>query len=372
MASLPLSKRPAWGLEIGGTLFRFIGDPTFSRASNPTPGLHRTVPQARIRTMKRSGGCLGLISLSVLLFSAAGSVRAADVRLGLIGLDTSHVTAFTEILNDPASKGHVSGARVVAAFKGGSPDIESSWNRVEEYTRTLQQKYGVKIYDSIEELCRNVDAVLIESVDGRPHLAQARPVIAARKPLYIDKPMGGTLADVREIFRLASEAGVPVFSASSLRFGTNTQAVRAGSIGTVTNALTSSPAHLEKTHPDLFWYGVHGVESLYTVMGTGCESVRRGTNAEGGIEVVGRWKGGRTGTFSEGKGYSGIAHGTGGSQAVGGYDGYAPLVVEIVKFFQTGIAPVKPEETIEIFTFMTAADESKRRNGAEVRMMDIK
>lgn len=306
-----------------------------------------------------------------MILPAVVSLHAADLRLGIVGLDTSHVTAFTEILNDPASKGHVSGAVVVAAFKAGSPDIESSWSRVDGYTKTLQEKFGVKLYDSIEELCRNVDAVLIEHVDGRPHLAAARPVIAARKPLYIDKPMAASVADVREIFRLASAANVPIFSASSLRFASNTLAVRAGSIGTVTNAVTSSPAHLEKTHPDLFWYGVHGVESLYTVMGTGCESVRRGTNAEGGIQVTGRWKDGRIGTFSEGKGYSGLAQGTRGSQAVGSYDGYAPLVEAIVRFFQTGIAPVKPEETMEIFTFMEAADESKRRGGAEVRLSEI-
>lgn len=307
---------------------------------------------------------------SVILLAAV-SLRAADLRLGIVGLDTSHVTAFTEILNDPTAKGHVPGAVVVAAFKGGSPDIESSWSRVDGYTKTLQDKYGVKLYDTIEELCRNVDAVLIENVDGRPHLAAARPVIAARKPLYIDKPMAASVADVREIFRLAAAANVPIFSSSSLRFASNTLAVRAGSIGTVTNAVTSSPAHLERTHPDLFWYGVHGVESLYTVMGTGCESVRRGTNAEGGIQVTGRWKDGRIGTFSEGKGYSGLAQGTRGSQAVGSYDGYAPLVEAIVRFFQTGVAPVKPEETIEIFTFMEAADESKRRGGAEVRLSEI-
>ncbi len=305
--------------------------------------------------------------------SLVGASLAADpeLRLGLIGLDTSHVTAFTEILNNPNAKDHVPGARVVAGFKGGSPDIESSWSRVEEYTKTLQEKYGVKIYDSIEELCRNVDAVLIESVDGRPHLAQVRPVIAARKPFYIDKPIGGTLPDAVEILRLAAEAGVPVFSASSLRFATNTLAVRAGVIGTVTNAVTSSPAHLEKTHPDLFWYGVHGVESLFTVMGPGCISVHRGTAPDGGIEVTGKWKDGRMGTFREGKGYSGMAQGTRGSMAVGSYDGYAPLVAAIIPFFRTGIAPVKPEETLEIFAFMEAADESKRRGGAEVTLAEV-
>jgi predicted dehydrogenase len=196
-------------------------------------------------------------------------------------------------------------------------------------------------------------------------------VIAAGKPVYIDKPIAGTLSDAIEIFRLAERAKVPVFTASSLRFGSNTLAVRNGRIGIVTNAWTGSPAHVEKTHPDLFWYGVHGVESLFTVMGTGCVSVRRGTTPEGLIEVVGTWKGGRRGTFREGKGYEGRAEGTKGSSPVGAYDGYAPLIAAVVPFLKTGVAPVQPEETLEIFAFMEAADESKRRGGAEVTLAEV-
>ena len=78
---------------------------------------------------------------------------AADLRIGIIGCDTSHVTAFTEVLNNPQAKGHVPGGKVVAAYKGGSPDIPSSINRVEEYATTLRDKYGVKMCDTIEALC---------------------------------------------------------------------------------------------------------------------------------------------------------------------------------------------------------------------------
>lgn len=299
------------------------------------------------------------------------TARAADLRLGLVGLDTSHVTAFTEILHNEQAKGHVPGARVVAAFKGGSADIPSSIGRVEEYTTALREKYGVKIYDTIEQVCANVDAVLITAVDGRPHLEQARIVIAARKPLYLDKPVGGTLRDAIEIYRLAEAAGVPIFSSSSLRFAKNTQAVRNGSIGQVLSAETSSPSSLEPNHPDLFWYGVHGCESLFTVMGTGCETVERRKTADGKIEVIGKWKGGRTGIFREGAGYSGKAIGEKGESAVGSFDGYAPLVVEIVKFLQTRQAPVSPVETIELFAFMEAADESKRQGGKPVALADV-
>ena len=168
---------------------------------------------------------------------------AGELRVGIIGCDTSHVTAFTEVLNNPEAKGHVPGAKVVAAFKGGSQDIPDSWSRVEGYSTTLREKYGVRFYDTIEQMCRDVDAVMLESVDGRPHLDQMRAVLKAappdaagkgsRKPVYIDKPMAGSLRDVIEIFKLAQAAGVPVFSSSSLRFGKDTQAVHQGSIGKV-------------------------------------------------------------------------------------------------------------------------------------------
>ncbi|HTH49386.1 MAG TPA: gfo/Idh/MocA family oxidoreductase, partial [Candidatus Limnocylindria bacterium] len=122
-----------------------------------------------------------------------------------------------------------------------------------------------------------------------------------------------------------------------------------------------------------FWYGVHGCESLFTVMGTGCESVRRGQTADGKIEVTGTWAGGRLGVFrEEDKGYGGHAQGTKGEAPAGNFDGYAPLVSEIVKFFQTKQPPVAAAETLELFTFMEAADESRRQNGAEVKLSDVR
>jgi len=136
-----------------------------------------------------------MISLTVLLIvfftlPCETNAREKVFRLGMIGLDTSHVIAFTRVINDPAKN---YGCKVVAGFPGGSPDIPSSADRVENYTNQLRDKYGVEIVDTIEELCQKVDGVLLESVDGRPHLKQAIPVIKARKPLFIDKPMAGSL-----------------------------------------------------------------------------------------------------------------------------------------------------------------------------------
>ena len=310
---------------------------------------------------------LRLLLAAVLVCGAAA--WGADLRIGIIGCDTSHVVAFTETLNNPEAKGHVAGGKVVAAYKGGSADIPSSIRNIEGYSKTLREKYGVKFYDSIEEMCKDVDAVLLESVDGRPHLEQVKPVLQARKPVFIDKPMAASLKDVVEIFRLAKEAKVPVFSSSSLRFARDTQAVHNGSIGKVSYAETYGPCEPEPHHPDLFWYGVHGVESLFTIMGTGCQTVQRQTTPDGKIEVVGTWSGGRKGVYREDKGFHGLAKGEKGEAAAGSFDGYQPLVVAFMKFFQTGVAPVPPEETIEIMAFMEAADASKKQGGAPVKIV---
>jgi len=288
------------------------------------------------------------------------------LRAGIIGLDTSHVIAFTQILNDPKAGPEIAGVRVVAAFPGGTPDNPSSWNRVGQYTEKIRAM-GVEIVPSIDELLRRVDVILLESVDGRPHLEQARPVIAARKPLFIDKPMAASLADVIEIFRLAHEAAVPCFSSSSLRFGSGFQEARHGKFGQVRRCTAWSPMSIEPHHPDLFWYGVHGVEILYTVMGTGCQSVRR----EGQEKVVGVWADGRQGTFMAKKGYGAEIEGTAGKAVIDKYEGYRPLVVQIVKFFKTGVPPVSAEETTELFAFMEAADESKRQGGAAVTIESV-
>ena len=179
------------------------------------------------------------------------------------------------------------------------------------------------------------------------------------------------MKDALAIFDLAKKHKVPVFTSSSLRFAKTTLAVREGSIGKVTHCETHSPCSLEPHHPDLFWYGIHGVESLFTVMGPGCLSVQRGKTKDGKIEVTGKWTGARTGVFREGKGYGGKAIGKKGESEVGKYDGYAPLVREIVSFFKTGKPPVPPEESIAIYAFMEAADESKRRNGEEVPLTEV-
>ncbi|TMQ34470.1 MAG: Gfo/Idh/MocA family oxidoreductase, partial [Planctomycetota bacterium] len=264
---------------------------------------------------------------------------------------------------------------IVAAYPGGSRDVPESWNRVAGYTKEIQQKYGVEIVDSIDALLEKVDVVFLESVDGRPHLDQVKPVFKAHKPVFIDKPVAGSLADALKIYRLAKESNTPCFSSSSLRFSPGILGMSQNSrVGKVLGCDAYGPCSLEAHHPDLFWYGVHGVETLFTIMGTGCVSVARAHTKDTDF-VTGVWKDGRIGTFRGTRAgkydYGATVFGTAGTAPSGGYAGYEPLVVEICKFFKTGKPPVSAEETIEIFAFMEAADESKRQGGAPVTLESV-
>jgi hypothetical protein len=289
-------------------------------------------------------------------------------RVGIIGLDTSHSIAFTKTLNDPAPELDFREYKVVVAYPHGSRDIESSVSRIPRYTEEIQTM-GVTISESIDQLLDEVDVVLLETNDGRLHLEQAMQVFKAGKRVFIDKPIAASYSDAVAIFEASEKYGVPVFSSSSLRYMDGIDEVLNGEIGEVRGADTFSSASIEKTHPDLFWYGIHGVEPLFTVMGTGCKEVAR-VYTEGTDIVTGTWKDGRIGTFRgirDGKGgYGGTVFGEKEIRTLGGYAGYSPLLVEIAKFFDTGISPVTREETLEIFAFMEAADESKAKGGLAV------
>jgi hypothetical protein len=302
----------------------------------------------------------------LLLAVAAG----AQIRVGIIGTDTSHVPAFTRLLNDPKHPEHIPGARVVAAYKGGSKDVESSYTRVDKFAAEIERDWGVEIVPDIKTLVSKVDAVLLESVDGRAHLPQAREVFAARKPVFIDKPLASTLEDAREIARLAAASGTPWFSSSSLRWSEIATTMKHAD---ATGVITWGPGPTEPNHHlDLSWYGIHAVEMLYTLMGPGCVEVAR-LSTLGADVVTGRWKDGRMGTVR-------ALRPSGGYGAVvfrpkeilqsppKSRSSYTPMVREIVKFFETRVPPVPNQETLEIFAFMDAAQRSKEAGGAAVRL----
>jgi len=318
-------------------------------------------------------------ALTTMGLGIAGSAAAVNIRtnkgkrIGMVGLDTGHSEAFTKSLNDPLAGEKFLGYRVVAAYPKGTENILEWKNRIPEITKKVES-YGVEIVSSMDDLLKKVDVVLITCIDGNQHLEQALPAFEAGLPVFIDKPFAGSLSDAYAIADAAKKYKVPLFSSSSLRYINGAEEIANGKIGPVIGAEAYSPAHLEAHHPDLFWYAVHGVETLFTIMGTGCLRVQR-TFTEDTDLVVGVWEDDRIGTFRgirKGQGGYGVTvFGEKGISVLNEYSGYEPLLHKVCEFYESGKAPIPIEETLEIFAFMQAAEESKERGGISVDLESV-
>lgn len=309
------------------------------------------------------------------LFSLNGFVVLAqkEVKIGIIGLDTSHSIAFTRFLNGEEKKDKYNDFKIVAAYPYGSRTIKSSYERIPGYIEQVQ-KLGVEIVSSIPELLEKVDYILLETNDGNLHLEQANQVFKSGKIAFIDKPLGANLAQAIAIYELSKKYNVPFFTSSALRYVEKNQKIRNGEFGLVLGADCYSPHSPEVSHSDFGWYGIHGVEMLFTVMGTGCAYVNRMSSDSTDV-VVGKWIDGRIGSFraiQQGESiYGGTAYTHSGAVSFGPYQGYEALLDEILNFFKTHVAPISEKETLEIFAFMEASNESKRKDGKIISIKKI-
>ena len=298
----------------------------------------------------------------------AGKPSVTQVPIGVIGMDTSHSVAFTKYINSQDN-----GFKVQTACTTVSKDIPSSYERVNKFTNEMRDE-GVKILDSIDQVLEASECILLETNDGRLHLEQAKQVFESKKKVFIDKPVAATFEDVAAIYKLANENNVPMFSSSGTRYLSQPQKVRAGLVGEVLGADTFSPVSYEPNHSDLFWYGIHGVELLFTVLKEGCQRVRRFTT-ENYDTVIGEWKSGQVGTFrgivKGEKGYGGQVFGTDGMTYLGSWEGYDPMIETILEFFRTGVSPIPNRETLEIYAFMEAARISSHNNGEWIELNSL-
>ncbi|MEQ7801502.1 Gfo/Idh/MocA family oxidoreductase [Pedobacter sp. ASV1-7] len=322
-----------------------------------------------IKTTALAGAGIGFFN-SAKAFDVS-TFSASDKRIGIIGLDTSHSEVFTKLINNGGPE--MAGYKVVAAYAQGSKDIPQALKAKPGITAAVKGM-GVELVDSIEELIRKVDVVLLETVDGRPHYEQALPVMQAGKRMFIDKPIAATLEDAKKIYAASKKYNAPIFSSSALRYDTNVMKVTGGSIGKVLGADVYTPGEIEPNHMDMAWYAIHGIEMLFTVMGPGCKTVTR-IHKDGADFITGVWNDGRIGSVRAirkgAANIAGTAFGEKGIAPLGPFNSYAPLIGEIISFFETGKPPVSEAETMEIFTFIRAADMSRKRNGASIAMASV-
>jgi predicted dehydrogenase len=293
--------------------------------------------------------------------------------MGLVGLDTSHVEAFTRLLNDAGQEHHVPGGRVVAAFPGGSPDFELSHSRVEVFTRTLRDDYQVSIVESPKAVAEQVDAILLTAVDGRAHLSLFQTLAPYGKPVFIDKPLATSSADAYAISGLAQKYNVPLMSCSSLRYA-QPLVDSLAMVEDIRGADCSGPMQIQPTQPGLFWYGIHCVDMLYAALGRGCKQVTATTNDEQDL-IVGLWNDGRIGTIrghrTGNRTFGALLHSSDRSVFVDAYahtkPAYAGLLEHVMPMFKGEKPPIDFDETIEIVRFIEAANLS-RVNGQTISL----
>lgn len=314
-------------------------------------------------------------------------VLLAIIRIGIVGLDTSHATAFTKHLNDPAeTTPEFKGFRVVAAVVKGSSKIPSSVEVQPKYTEIVKN-LGVEIVPDVAALLPKVDAVLLETNDGQEHLWQSEACFKAGKRVFIDKPLAHNLKDAAAIVDLARKYNATFFTSSAIRYVNAIRYVKEKGYK-VRGMDCWTCFNYEPTHEAWYWYGIHCVDPLFGVMGRGCEEVVSLSGADGVI-AVGRWKDGRFGvarglsTAKKGAPYGGVIFtedanvGPNGEKLIDGqidmgtYEGYAEELKLILKYFKDGVVPVDPEESLEVMAFMTAAAKSSSLGGQPIRIADV-
>ena len=327
----------------------------------------------------------------LLLCAVQQTAYAADpVRVGIIGIDNYQSLAFTQLWHKPPEDNpDLAGLKVVAAWKGGSPDIEETLVDVKRWQPPLMEQ-DVKIEDSIDGVLQQCDVVVIMTVDGRAHLKLAEQALKAGKPTYIGRPMAASLEDVLAIFDMAKKYETPVFSCSQHRYSPGFIGMRNHpEVGEVTGCDVFGGCPTVPHHPDFFWHAIHSFETLYTIMGPGAVSVTRARTDDTEL-VTGIWKDGRIASYRGIRrgavkysatvfGDKGVAPaGIYGYEAPvngvvpkGRYKGYEGVATEIAKFFKTLKLPIEPTETIELFGFMEAAHESHRQGGVPIRIDEV-
>lgn len=298
------------------------------------------------------------------------------IKIGVIGLDSSHPVSLARILHAADEEYHVPGARITAAYAGGSADLEMSRKRLQQFTPTLVDKEGVKLMSSPQDVARSCDAMIISAMDARQHWPLFKAIAPFRKPVFIDKPIAMTRAEAEQIFELADLHQTPVMSCSARRFDPQLIELVGKHRGSIVGVDSYVPLKVVEPMEGLLWYGIHGVEAMFTALGSGCRSLRS-YRTDSSEHYLAEWNGGKTGSLrlythrSLDAGM--VLHTLDGSFHIDFIHARYPvlwgLAQQLVDFFACGVSPVEEKETLEIMAFIEAANGCRKTgNGSMVKL----
>ncbi len=279
------------------------------------------------------------------------------MKIGLIGNDTSHVEVFANLLHNREHAFYLGGAEFAGYIECHSDDMQLSRERAPHFKEVLN-RFGIKRYETIDELDRSVDAWLIVGVDGTRHLEWFSRIVHFQKPVFIDKPVAASLADFDQMTSLSEKWNTPLFSSSSLRFSVDVQAVKNEEIDFL---YAYGPLPFQEKMPGYYWYGIHSLEWIDELFNSDVASVERVKLEEYELVHFVFTDGRRAvfrGEYEWKDKFGGTAHIQGKPVHLDLWKMekpyYVSLLEEMICFFRTGESPVPPGRTRRILEWIEA------------------
>ena len=223
-----------------------------------------------------------------------------------------------------------------------------------------------------EDVIGQVDAVVIATDDGNDHVRRARPFIEAGLPVFIDKPMATNIADLRQ-FAQWHAAGKVMLSTSGMRYApemrlTERQHTHLGDLRWITSFTCKT------------WerYGIHALEAVEPLLGTGFLTVQAHNDAGGDVMHLTHGSGVRLtiGAVHDAYGSFGAVHlyGTKGDlvlKLMDTYNAFRGQLVAFIDMLHTGTRPLPFDETVELMAVIIAGILSRDQGGAKIQVADI-
>jgi predicted dehydrogenase len=183
------------------------------------------------------------------------------LRIGIVGAENSHTAAIAKTLN------------VVKAI----PDVSvvSVWGETEAYAAKAADVGKIPaIVKNPADMIGHIDAVVTDHRHPQYHLPAMQPFLAARIPMFVDKPFCYRLAEGVDFLARARQAGVPVTSFSTVPLQAAFTTYRKLLAGTKVYGLSSiGPCDIHSQYGNIFFYGIHQIDSLIELGGLDVEAV---------------------------------------------------------------------------------------------------
>lgn len=274
------------------------------------------------------------------------------MRLGLVGVDSSHAEDFLRHFNAE----HRHNTIRMTALWGGDDERIAALSALSPEAEPM---------DSLAALLGEVDAVIVGDRHGGLHRAHAIAAIEAKRPVFVDKPLANSLGDATAIVDAAERHGVPLLSGSALRWQAETRRLKAklaGLDGSI-ELVAYGTWYPQNEYGGAIFYAIHTIELVQELLGV--EWRKLGLRAEDDPAAV-RYRVGPHSVTLEFRPLSGGSSDFGVEVSAGrialrqsiplGDDYMLPVCDQIAAMLRTGRSPLSRQQLLAPVALMEEID----------------